>query len=111
MSEQEQLEFAHEDILSFIQSINETFEGLTVKELKQPTAELVQKIYFHVLIDLGLDEAIINCQQAEFDLLDDIGDHPDIYKSMIATLSLQSACHNTLDHITGDIMRNYCNMD
>ena len=52
MSEQEQLEFAHEDILSFIQSINETFEGLTVKELKQPTAELVQKIYFHVLIDI-----------------------------------------------------------
>ena len=106
MSEQEQLEFPHEDILRFIKDINETFNGLTVKDLKQPTAELVQKIYFHILIDLGLDEAIINSQQAEFDLLDDIGDHPDIYKSMMATLSLQSACHNTLEHITGEKSRN-----
>lgn len=106
MSEQEQLEFPHEDILRFIKDINETFNGLTVKDLKQPTAELVQKIYFHILIDLGLDEAIINSQQAEFDLLDDIGDHPDIYKSMMATLSLQSACHNTLEHITGEKIRN-----
>lgn len=102
MSEQEPLEFPHEAILAFIKEINELFEGLTVKDLKQPTPELVQKIYFNILIDLGLDEAIINCQQAEFDLLDEIGDHPDIYKSMLAILSLQAACHNTLEHISGE---------
>ena len=102
MSEQDPLEFPHEAILAFIKDLNELFEGLTVKDLKQPTPELVQKIYFNILIDLGLDEAIINCQQAEFDLLDEIGDHPDIYKSMLATLSLQAACHNTLEHISGE---------
>jgi len=101
MSEQEQLEFPHEAILEFLKSLNEGNEGLTVKDLKQPTPELVQKIYFHIMIDLGLDEAIINCQQAEFDLLDEIGDHPDIYKSMLAILSLQAACHNILEHISG----------
>lgn len=105
MSEQEQLEFPHEAILEFLKSLNEGNEGLTVKDLKQPTPELVQKIYFHIMIDLGLDEAIINCQQAEFDLLDEIGDHPDIYKSMLAILSLQAACHNILEHISGK--RNY----
>ena len=105
MSEHELLEFPHESILDFIKNLNESFEGLTIKDLKQPTPEIVQKIYFQILIDLGLDEAIINCQQAEFDLLDEIGDHPDIYKSMLAILSLQAACHNTLEHISGE--RNY----
>ena len=103
MSDPEPLEFSHEDILTFIKSINDNLNGLNIKDLKQPTPELVQKIYYFILIDLGLDEAIINSQQAEFALLDEIGDHLDIYKSMLPILSLQAACHNTLEHISGEL--------
>ena len=76
------------------------FQEVSLRDLQSPSAIFVQKVYFHVLCDLGVTDTIVSTQ-AEFNVLDDIGEHVDIYKTMLPILSLKAAIVNILSQITG----------
>jgi len=102
MAENEQLEFEPAVILDFIHDYIPDSKNVTIKDLRMPTPMFVQTIYVKILLELGLDESIVNPQQASFDLLQDVGEHTEIYKTMLQAISLQAACVNVLTTLNGD---------
>ena len=76
-------------------------EQITRNDLKQPTSELVQKLYFRILIEMGLCESGLLANQADFETLSEIGEEMDLFKNMLPVLSLQSAIVNVLTQICG----------
>jgi len=101
MAENEQLEFEPAVILDFIHENIPDSKNVTIKDLKSPTPMFVHMIYAKILLELGLDESIVNPQQASFDLLHELGEHTEIYKSMLQSISLQAACVNVLTTLNG----------
>ena len=100
--ETEQLELSHENIVTFISENIPDCKDVTIGKLKSPTSELVQTVYCKILLEFGFSESIINLQQAEFDLLDEVGEYIDLYKTMLPVISLKVACVNLLTLINGD---------
>ena len=100
--ESEQLELSYEDIHSFITDNLPDCKDVTIGKLKSPTTELVQIVYCKILLEFGFSESIVNPQQAEFDLLDEVGEYMDLYKTMLPVISLKAACVNILTMINGE---------
>ena len=76
-------------------------QEISLRDIQSPSAKFVQEAYFRLLCELGVSETIISTQ-AEFHVLDDIGEHVDIYKTMLPILSLKAAIVNILSQITGE---------
>jgi len=102
MSEQENLNFEHKYILDWLKENTQNSEEYTLQNVRNPSAPFVQKVYINILTELGLSDSICNTQQAEFEILDEVGDHHDLYKIMLPLVSLQAACTNMLNQICGD---------
>ena len=81
--------FAFEQIHEFINGYLEMENfSVTMQDLKQPTAPLVQMLYFNFLQEFGFSTSLL---QTPFEVMEDL-EHPDIYKDIIPILSLQAAC-------------------
>lgn len=89
-----------DDILTFLQDFPDC-DQITKNDLKNPTTELVQKLYFKILIEMGLCESGLIGNQADFETLTEFGEEMDLFKQMLPIMSLQSAIVNILTRICG----------
>jgi len=71
---------------------------VTLQDLKQPTAQLVQRLYFSFIQEFGFSESLL---MIPFDILGEIESH-EIYKEMISILSLQAACQHLFSKLIGE---------
>jgi len=62
---------------------------VSLQDLKQPQAQLVQKLYFFFLQEFGFSESLL---LVPFDICDDL-ENSDIYRDMIPVLNLLAACN------------------
>ena len=91
--------FAFEAIHDFLHGCLEWENfSVTMQDLKQPSAALVQMLYFNFLQEFGFSNSLL---QIPFEVLEDL-EHPDIYKDIIPILSLQAACTHLFEKLTGD---------
>eukprot|EP00092_Neocalanus_flemingeri_P039043 GFUD01042502.1.p1 GENE.GFUD01042502.1~~GFUD01042502.1.p1 ORF type:complete len:450 (+),score=180.21 GFUD01042502.1:281-1630(+) len=91
--------FPFDVILKFLQEQGwENCSGLTLQDLRQPTAPLAQKLYFNFLQEFGFSDSLL---MIPFEVLEDL-ESPDIYKDMIPIMSLQAACVHLFTKLTGD---------
>jgi len=71
---------------------------ISVKELEQPSASLVQYLYFNFLREFGFSDSLL---MIPFEVLEDL-EYPDIYKDMVPIMSLQAGCVHLFDKLTGN---------
>jgi len=83
--------FKLDDILDFLLDHNiDQLGKITLNELKNPTMEMVQKIYVFYLMEFGFSESLL---LIPFDALDDI-EHQEVYREFIPTLNLLAAINH-----------------
>jgi len=70
-----------------------------MQDLKSPTASFVQLVYIRILQDLGFNTG--SMLVPSMDVMDSL-DHPEVYKEMIPTLSLQAGCHHLLSQLVNE---------
>jgi len=91
--------FPFDVILKFLQdNAWENCSVITLQDLKQPTAPLVQKLYYNFLQEFGFSESLL---MIPFEVLEDL-ECPEIYKDMVPIMSLQAACVYLFTKLTGD---------
>jgi len=91
--------FPFDAILNFLKENSwEHCNSITLQDLKQPTAPMVQKLYFNFLQEFGFSESLL---MIPFEVLENL-ECPDIYKDMIPIMSLQAACVHLLGKLMGD---------
>ena len=91
--------FPFDVILKFLNDCNwENCPAITLQDFKQPTAPLVQKLYFNFLQEFGFSDSLL---MIPFEVLENL-EYPDIYKDMVPIMSLQAACVHLFNKLTGN---------
>jgi len=90
--------FPFEQIHEFLVGLQWENCSISLQDLKQPTAGLVQKFYFNFLQEFGYSDSLL---MVPFEVTEDL-EHPDIYKDIIPILSLQAACVHLFTNLAGD---------
>ena len=90
--------FPLDQILRFIQDFGWENFHVSMQDLKQPTAQLVQTLYFNLLQEFGFSDTLL---QTSFDVIED-QEYPEIYKDILPVLSLQAACTYVFTRLMGD---------
>jgi len=90
--------FACETIHQFLSEFEWDNCAVSLQDLKQPTASLVQKLYFNFLKEFGFSDQLL---LVPFGVLEEL-EYPDIYKDMVPIMSLQAACVHLFEELMGD---------
>ena len=96
----DELELPLEDILK---NLHENYDqSITMEDLRRPSADTVQKIYVYFLFEFGLSDNIVSHQQPDFLMLEEIGEHVDMFKRMLEINSMLAACITLLTELSGN---------
>ena len=73
------IDFPIDYLLNFILAKEWSNVKATIQDLEKPTGPFVQTIFFKILSDFNFSESMVNTHQAEFDILEELGEHAGIY--------------------------------
>jgi len=87
--------FSWDDLHDLLTSNFEKTKSLTMAELRQPTAFMVQKIYFTFLQEFGASDSLL---QLPFEMLQEL-EHHEVLGPCIPVLALQAAISSLLEKL------------